>query len=160
MEVVVGPAMGTYELLTYTDIRCLCECLSNTIALYDGWGLKTDEDIITNNQIRQDEALAAYRKKFPKQEKVVVKSHLYVIEDIESNSIKVGRSKNPNGRIKSLSNANPNKLEFLKIYEKKGELEERVHEALKEAGLHIRGEWFKNTEDALDIISEIVKDDE
>lgn len=71
------------------------------------------------------------------------KKFIYVIEEVETGRIKIGRSKNPESRMRQLKTGNPNTL---RIAMKK----ERAYSAKFETWLHQQfsknrtgGEWFE-----------------
>jgi len=66
--------------------------------------------------------------------------HLYLIQSDKTGMIKIGRSKNPQRRLKTLQTGNPNQLRLIYVYEGKGYLESSVHEELDR--WRRKGEWF------------------
>lgn len=68
------------------------------------------------------------------------KDHLYFMQSDITGSIKIGRSNDPDRRLKDLQTGNPNKIKLVAIIEGKGYLEKKLHERLKEHRLRL--EWF------------------
>ena len=66
--------------------------------------------------------------------------HLYFIQSDNTGSIKIGRSIDPEKRLKDLQTGNPNKLKLIQVIENKGYLEKPLHKELKQ--FKIRLEWF------------------
>jgi predicted GIY-YIG superfamily endonuclease len=81
--------------------------------------------------------------------------YVYLIQCEATGNTKIGRSKNPEERIKSLQTSNAGKLRIIsKIVCNDGDahlLEQRLHKEYKDKRLH--GEWFKLTRDDIEIIS-------
>lgn len=67
--------------------------------------------------------------------------HLYFIQTSNNGMIKIGRSINPEKRLKQLQTGNPFKLKLIHVFEKQGYKEKILHEELKE--FKLKGEWFK-----------------
>ncbi len=72
------------------------------------------------------------------------KKIIYVIEEVETGRIKIGRSKNPRSRLKQLQTGNSNTLRLAME-------RERIHSSKFEGWLHREffanrtgGEWFDN----------------
>lgn len=70
------------------------------------------------------------------------KKYIYVIEDLDSGRIKIGRSKDPSSRLKQIQTGNPNTLKL-------GMVKERAYSSKFESWLHrefsanrLNGEWF------------------
>jgi DNA-binding XRE family transcriptional regulator len=68
-------------------------------------------------------------------------SDLYFIGAEGLDFIKVGRSKNPEGRLRSLRSGSPYKLKVLKTYANAGDLEPYILTAMRER-VPTNGEWF------------------
>lgn len=66
--------------------------------------------------------------------------NLYLIHDIDCNLLKIGRSKNPQQRLKQIQTSCGNKLKLLCIIKGFGYMEEELH--TKFSNLHKNGEWF------------------
>lgn len=136
--------------------------IKDTLDYYDKHGLD-DEDIKMINKALSDEQ---YRYWDSKRERESARSKkrsnpakgrktvIYVIRDASSSSLKVGKSTNPKSRLKGLQTSNPNTLEL--TYEHNGYSidEKNIHQRLTDAGLHIKGEWFKDSQETIDIIKE------
>ncbi|HEY9768560.1 MAG TPA: GIY-YIG nuclease family protein [Coleofasciculaceae cyanobacterium] len=79
--------------------------------------------------------------------------YVYFIHSEESNTIKIGRAKNVEKRLKSLQTANPYELKIIKMFKVKGgkaaqELEHDLHQKFDH--LRLSGEWFKAEPKLLD----------
>ena len=68
--------------------------------------------------------------------------HLYVVQSDVSGAIKIGRSKNPEKRLKQLQTGSPYKLRLLASVRNKGLLEKSLHESLRPFKQACKGEWF------------------
>ena len=152
---------GYGHFLDYGTLLYLEELVATTLDYYKRSNI-TDDDINNLNLILSFEnsnGFSVYddyyqdRKSGPiKKMKKGLRTKIYVIRDSNSASIKVGKSINPKNRLRGHQVSNPNKLEL--IYEFKGyERDEKlIHIKLKEAGLFIHGEWFKDCKESLDIV--------
>jgi hypothetical protein len=69
-------------------------------------------------------------------------SHLYIIQSDKTGDLKIGRSKNPQQRLKQLQTGAPHKLKLLVIVENKGGLEKQLHRRLSKYKNRKNGEWF------------------
>ena len=65
---------------------------------------------------------------------------LYIIQSDMSGNIKIGRSKDPQKRLKQLQTGNPNKLKLIAFFEGEGWKEKIIHEKLRR--YRLKGEWF------------------
>tara|TARA_Y100000310_G_C20334261_1_gene646713 strand:+ start:381 stop:680 length:300 start_codon:yes stop_codon:yes gene_type:complete len=65
---------------------------------------------------------------------------LYFIQSDVTGMIKIGRSKDPQKRLKQLQTGNPNKLKLIASFEKEGWKEKALHEELSR--YRLEGEWF------------------
>ena len=68
------------------------------------------------------------------------KDYLYFIQSDKTGMIKIGRSKNPNKRLKQLQTGNANKLKLIASFEGMGWREKLIHEKLDRWSEE--GEWF------------------
>lgn len=68
------------------------------------------------------------------------KDSLYIIQTNNCGMIKIGRSKNPEIRLKQLQTGNHSKLKLIWVFEGLGHKEKYYHELLKQ--FKIKGEWF------------------
>lgn len=88
--------------------------------------------------------------------------YVYMIAD-ESNYIKVGISKDPEKRLKSLQTGHPNKLHLLFIEEfecKRNHLlkiEKLIHRDLRLKNFKKRGEWFYIPEDKIEEVKSVIR---
>ena len=67
--------------------------------------------------------------------------YLYIIQSDLTGMIKIGRSINPQKRLKQLQTGNPNKLKLIALFENQGWKEKILHERL--STFRLEGEWFK-----------------
>ena len=65
---------------------------------------------------------------------------LYIIQSDVTGMIKIGRSKNPEKRLKQLQTGNPNRLKLIATFKGQGWKEKLIHEDLKR--WRKKGEWF------------------
>lgn len=79
---------------------------------------------------------------------------LYLIRDTIWNSLKIGRSKNPNARLKQLQIATCNKLELLHVVKNNGHLESALHEKFND--LKINSEWFEYNQNITAYFEELI----
>jgi hypothetical protein len=68
------------------------------------------------------------------------KDHLYFIQSDVTGAIKIGRSNDPDRRIKDLQTGNPYKIKLIQVLENKGHLEKALHKELKKFKIQL--EWF------------------
>lgn len=68
------------------------------------------------------------------------KDNLYIIQSDLTGMIKIGRSKDPQKRLKQLQTGNPNKLKLIASFEGEGWKEKILHERLD--SFRLEGEWF------------------
>jgi uncharacterized protein YeeX (DUF496 family) len=64
--------------------------------------------------------------------------------------VKIGRSKNPEKRLKQLSTGSPYKLEIIKKIRGNENLEREIHD--KFSHLRMNGEWFELTDELSEFI--------
>lgn len=69
-------------------------------------------------------------------------SDLYFIQSEKTGMIKIGRSKNPEKRLKQLQTGSPNKLKLIAVFKDKGPEERGLHERLRCFKVRQNGEWF------------------
>ena len=95
-----------------------------------------------NTTQRQEQREIEWEEYFENQCKKIRERNLqiktYIIKDNTNNTYKIGRSKNPLKREKTLQSEKPN-LKLIKIFE--NNIEKELHELYKDCRL--RGEWFK-----------------
>lgn len=65
---------------------------------------------------------------------------LYIIQSDVTGMIKIGRSKNPEKRLKQLQTGNPNRLKLIATFKGEGWKEKLIHDDLK--NWRKKGEWF------------------
>jgi len=66
--------------------------------------------------------------------------HLYVIGETSSGIVKIGRSVDPESRLRTFQTGYPRKLSLLHVEPEAGHLEPRLHARF--ASLRTHGEWF------------------
>lgn len=145
------------ELLTRSELMKVIDLAEQALTAYDEGGL-SDAEIDSMNEACFEE-FAKGRKDTqnePQKPKPQRKDHLYIIRDLDFHALKVGRSFNPESRLKSLSTSAANRMELVKIYPSAGHLEEKVHNSLKGAGLHIRSEWFKDEPQTIELVDNFI----
>lgn len=114
-------------------------CIENTLNKYEDDCL-SDKDIVERDEIAFQKFINKCNvSKTIKQEKV---DDLYLIQDIVLNKLKIGRSNNPESRLKQLQIATSNKLELLYVIKGKGYLESQLHTFFK--CINTNNEWFEN----------------
>ena len=75
-------------------------------------------------------------------------TNIYFIGSLESGTVKIGRSNNPENRLAELQTGNPQKLVLYGvIYDVSHELKKRLHKLFDH--LRINGEWFKLTDELI-----------
>lgn len=132
------------------------ELIDTTLDYYKRKGFTPDDVRMLNDTFSDEyfeERLQAQKRsneqvKKPRRKKTVI----YVIRDIKSSSLKVGKSRNPESRLRSHQTSNPNKLELIFQHSGYAEDEVMLHEKLKDAGFHIHGEWFADSQEVLNIV--------
>jgi len=70
----------------------------------------------------------------------MLNDHLYFIQTSNQGMIKIGRSINPEKRLKQLQTGNPFKLKLIHVFYNEGNKEKFLHEELKT--FRLKGEWF------------------
>lgn len=70
------------------------------------------------------------------------KDSLYFIQSDKTGMIKIGRSINPEKRLKQLQTGSSNKLRLIASFKDLGWMERQLHERLKEWRIRENGEWF------------------
>ena len=66
--------------------------------------------------------------------------NLYIIQSDVTGMIKIGRSKDPQKRLKQLQTGNPSRLKLIASFKGEGWKEKILHENLKK--YRLEGEWF------------------
>ena len=75
-------------------------------------------------------------------------TNIYFIGSLESGTVKIGKSNNPEKRLAELQIGNPHKLVlYCVITNVSQELENRLHQLFGD--LHINGEWFRMTDELI-----------
>ena len=69
-------------------------------------------------------------------------NHLYIIKAEGCDLVKVGASKRPSERLRTLQTGSPLKLTLHSYIVGAAHLESEIHESLTLKGLHSHGEWF------------------
>tara|TARA_B100002019_G_scaffold291356_1_gene311314 strand:+ start:10978 stop:11289 length:312 start_codon:yes stop_codon:yes gene_type:complete len=73
---------------------------------------------------------------------IILSQHLYIIQSDKTGSLKIGRSKDPEKRLKQLQTGSPYSLRLILIIENSGHMEKQLHNHLKRYKERRRGEWF------------------
>jgi len=89
-----------------------------------------------------------------------MKTYVYMMEG--GRFLKVGISRAPKRRREHIQSGMPIKLKisFIKSFadsERAREVEKETHAALKNAGFHLRGEWFKKNEKSINLAMSLIK---
>ena len=131
-----------YPLLLRSDIEELIGLLRETIEYYDD--LAITDDVIKYSELKSiiERHKNFLEQKNEKKENKVTIDDLYLILDTVDNVVKIGRSKNPDARLKQLQVATTHKLNLLYEIKGKGFMEEELHKRF--ADIRLAGEWFKN----------------
>lgn len=79
--------------------------------------------------------------------------HLYLIHDTVLNALKIGRSKNPKQRLKTLQFSTCNNLELICVCNDIGGQEKETHEKFKD--IRLASEWFQYHEDIINHFKEL-----
>ena len=69
--------------------------------------------------------------------------HLYIIQADRTGSVKIGRSNDPEQRLKSLQTGNPHLLKLILVLKDKGYLETSLHRRLTRGKTNGGEEWFE-----------------
>ena len=82
---------------------------------------------------------------------------IYLISD--GKFIKIGKSVNPNRRLKQLQTGSNEKLSLLAIYDRPDYMEKRLHHLLRGFKSRLKSEWFyfPDQKQMLNLIDRIVK---
>ena len=80
---------------------------------------------------------------------------LAVLKPYDKSGMKIGRSTDVKKRVKQMQTANEVDLILIDVFPKWGYLEKDIHDALKERGLHLNGEWYKYCQETYDIVAEM-----
>ena len=70
----------------------------------------------------------------------MLRDSLYIIQSDFTGSIKIGRSKHPDKRLKELQTGCPYRLKIIYVFKDKGWLENHIHSLLLD--FRLKGEWF------------------
>lgn len=90
----------------------------------------------------------------PKKPKIKPTKHLYIIKDLVTGHYKIGVSKHPKERLKTLNIASCNPLLLFKVYNNKSDMEVLLHEHFKHK--QTNSEWFSLSESDLEEIKNII----
>ncbi|MAH45878.1 hypothetical protein CMI37_08605 [Candidatus Pacearchaeota archaeon] len=69
-------------------------------------------------------------------------SALYFVQSNKTGMIKIGRSKDPERRLKQLQTANSHCLRLIVVFDNLGWMESVLHKDLKRWRIRQNGEWF------------------
>lgn len=154
---------GYLGYLSVSDLYNLRDIIETTINVYETIGFETDEQVQEyDHRCYEDYILEKERnyKPIPKPKKEPKKDHLYIIRDLDFHALKVGRSISPESRLKGLATSAANHMELVKVFHEMGRFEEKAHGLLKEAGLHLRSEWFTDSPQVFQIIETLINSPE
>ena len=129
------------HLFKKEELDTLKKAIENTLMEYDKQGVTEEyiDSLIAKKKAEEEKKYEKYLNLCNKEEKPC-DTYLYLIKDTDLNRLKIGKTTNPNSRLKQLQCANSNKLEILYSIPNKGYMEEDVHEIF--SSLRINGEWF------------------
>lgn len=123
-------------------LKRLMKAIENTINFFDSEGL--DDCMIEKLELNQkDFYINQQRERYRKErieKKNKPKDHLYLITNIERSRLKIGRSKNPEARLKQLQISSHEKLLILFVIDFSGDYEKDIHSEFK--NLRLNSEWF------------------
>ena len=154
-EEIIFSLWGHAHFVDIATLNYVSSLITNTKRYYEemGW---CEEDISEINHrlvIEGQNDFCQTQNAAPKKKKKNRKTSIYIIRDSASSSLKIGKSKNPDNRLRSHQTSNPNKLELVATFSGHDSDEVYLHEALKDAGYHIIGEWFKDCREVIEIVS-------
>lgn len=123
-----------------SELEELKSAINKTLALYKKNNI-TDDYI----NIKDEEAIKKEFSQFrgtPHKSKDKEKRNddLYLIQNTNTLSLKIGRSKNVKGRLRQLQTSCEDKLVILFVIKNKGDIEDEVKDKFK--NLCLTGEWF------------------
>jgi hypothetical protein len=78
---------------------------------------------------------------------------IYFIQQSEDGPIKIGRSCDPESRLKEMQTGNPDPLHILGCCADMGDTEQKLHKRFKH--IHIQGEWFEPADDLMAFIHKV-----
>ena len=78
---------------------------------------------------------------------------LYLIKDVNLNTLKIGRSNDCKKRLQTLQNATSNKLELIFVIKHKSTIEFEIHKRFNH--LRLASEWFKYDESIINLFNEL-----
>lgn len=152
-QIIMAHRYVVTEFLTPSELKELKKIVDSTIRAMRELGLTTEESVNERNRALAEESMRTPPVK--REPKLKKRDDLYVIFDADANAYKVGRSINPESRLRAMSVASSHSLRLSMEYVDYGDFEGKVHDSLTAAGLHIRGEWFKNDSRVFYIIESI-----
>lgn len=112
-------------------------------------------EFVIKGQYCQDGQFRIQQIKLIRAKRKHINDYLYIIVKFDSAVMKVGRSIDPERRLEELQTSSEEELIIDAQYEGGGYLETEVHDQLKRAGYHVKGEWFKYVPGALRIIDNV-----
>lgn len=88
----------------------------------------------------------------------MTREHLYIVEDIDSNAVIIGKSEDPMKRLANLRKMNPHNLRMLHIFPLMGWVEPHLNHIYSPMDqFRIRGEWYKNSPEFMDVVFDYVE---
>lgn len=125
------------------ELLHIIKCAKNTLEIYEKEGITNEYiDRIDRDALEEEKCKWECLRRECKKEKCKKEDSLYLIKDTYNDRLKIGRSINPQKRIKQLQTSNSGSLEILFIVNGRGHEEESLHRKFNE--LRICGEWFVN----------------
>lgn len=128
---------------TLDELYQIRDMINDTILEYEEGNI--DDDCVSEINKRINDEQFGYLKEETRTTRNINKDYLYLIHNEELGFYKIGRSKNPNARIKNLNCASAYHLELLYSLKGFGYMEPKIHEKFKH--LRVNGEWFSCKEE-------------
>lgn len=128
------------------ELKSMKSAIEKTLKLYEKESI-TDSYVKLADEKAMKEEFSCHSGATTKRKTIKAEDDLYLIKDMVSGLLKIGRSKDAKKRLKQLQSANGHKLELLCVIKKKGNIEDKLHEKFSE--LNTNGEWYKYSEDII-----------
>lgn len=137
---------------SFEQIDEVYKALINTLEYYNDNSFDS-ESLEIEEERQKEEYSIECEKRFNQKE--ITPVHLYLILNESENTLKIGRSKNPEKRIKQLQCATGDKLILLKVANSMGKNEMDTHKKFNH--LRLNAEWFKNDDSIIEYFEKIIK---
>jgi hypothetical protein len=106
-----------------------------------------------NKKKAEAERMQKYKKEIQESNVKSKLDYVYFIQGVCGGAIKIGRSKDPEMRLKTLQTGYPDTLHILLLIPGSAKIELQIHEELEQYRLN--GEWFKPEKPVMDKIKEL-----